>query len=86
MKVSFAPAFIRQLKKLPPLLQQEAVEKIELFQQDSKSSLLKTHKLKGRLKDRWSFSVNYQTRVVFMYQTSDEVVLLAVGNHDVYKH
>jgi addiction module RelE/StbE family toxin len=84
MIVTFTTPFLRQLKKLHPNLQEEAVEKVELFEQNPKHPSLKMHKLKGRLKDRWSFSVNYKTRIVFMYLTRDEVVLLAVGNHDVY--
>ncbi len=84
MKISFTTPFLRQLRKLDPDLQEEVVEKVELFQQDPNYKGLKVHKLKGRLKDRWSFSVNYKTRIVFQYLSSDEVILLAVGNHDVY--
>ncbi len=85
MEVQFTPSFVRQLKKLPKALQQEAVEKINLFKQDPKHPMLKTHKLKGKLKERYSFSVNYQTRIVFKYADSAVVTLLAVGDHDVYK-
>lgn len=84
MEVRFTPSFLRQLKKLPKALQQESVEKINLFKQDEKHPMLKTHKLKGRLKNRYSFSVNYQTRIVFKYIDKNTVVLLAVGDHDVY--
>lgn len=85
MEVQFTPSFIRQLKKLPKALQQEAVEKINLFKQDPQHAMLKTHKLKGKLKDRYSFSVNYQTRIVFRHLNKNTAVLLAVGDHDVYK-
>lgn len=84
-QIQFTPNFIRQLKKLPKALQQEAVEKIKLLEVDPQNNFLKTHKLKGKLKDRWSFSVNYKTRIVFQYTDKQNVVLLAVGDHDVYK-
>lgn len=85
MKIVFTPAFVRQYKKLPTGLQVELKEKLELFQKNPRHKFLKTHKLKGRLKGRYSFSVNYSYRVVFDYLSKCEVVLLAVGDHDVYK-
>jgi mRNA interferase YafQ len=83
--VSFAPSFLRQLKALPDELQEEAIEKIEFFANIKNHKMLKVHKLKGRLSDRHSFSVNYNYRIVFQYATSKEVVLLAIGDHDIYK-
>jgi len=85
MKIKFTAPFLRQLRKLDPDLQEEVAEKVELFELDPNYLSLKVHKLKGRLKDRWSFSVNYKTRIVFQYTSSEEVVLLAVGNHHVYR-
>lgn len=85
MKVSFAPSFVRAYKNLPKQLQQEVKEKITLFECDPKHPFLKTHKLKGALEGRQSFSVNYKYRIVFMYQSREEAVLLMVGDHDVYK-
>jgi len=84
LKVKFKAAFVRNYKKLPKALQQEVKEKIELFRTDPNHSFLKTHKLKGKLKNRWSFSVNYEYRIVFLYESKNTAVLLAVGNHDIY--
>lgn len=85
MDIRFKPSFIRQFNRLETALQDEVVEKIELFKNTKNNKQLKVHKLKGRLKGRYSFSVNYQTRIVFVYKSKQEVVLLAVGDHDVYK-
>ena len=85
MDIRFKPTFIRQFSRLELALQDEVVEKIELFKNTANRKQLKIHKLKGRLKNRYSFSVNYQTRIVFIYISKQEVVLLAVGDHDVYK-
>lgn len=84
MKIIYLPIFVRQYKKLEPNLQNEVGEKISLFQKDAFHPFLKTHKLKGRLKDRWSFSVNYQYRIVFIYLSNKEVAFLAVGDHSIY--
>ena len=84
MKVHFLPIFIRHFKKLDLDLQEEALEKIELFKSVKNHKLLKIHKLHGPLTGRYSFSVNYKTRIVFSYINKKEVVLLAVGDHAVY--
>ena len=84
MEVAFAPQFKRLFKHLDPNLQEEVLEKIELFKESQTNPQLKVHKLKGRLKGRHSFSVNYQTRILFEYPSKEEAVLLAVGSHDVY--
>ena len=85
MKVYFKPTFIKQFKKLESALQDEAFEKIELFKDEKNNKQLKVHKLNGVLSGRYSFSVNYQTRIVFSYLSKNEAVLLVVGDHDVYK-
>ena len=85
MIVKFAPSFIRAYKKLPLALRQEVKERIALFESDHDHSFLKTHKLKGPLEGRMSFSVNYRYRIVFVFTSPEEAVFLAVGDHDVYK-
>ncbi len=85
MNIAYTPQFLRMLRKLERSLQEEAVEKIELFENDPTYSQLKAHKLNGKLKNRYSFSVNYQTRIIYTYLSKSEVVFLAIGDHDVYK-
>lgn len=88
MKILYKPKFLRQFKKLPPALQEEAKEKIVLFSQDPRHPFLKTHKLKGPLKEFWSFSVNYKDRIVFQYERCKGQKcpsLIAIGDHRVYQ-
>lgn len=85
MKVYFKPTFIKQLKKLESALQEEAFEKIELFKDIKNHKQLKVYKLNGVLSGRYSFSVNYKTRIVFSHLSKTEAVLLALGDHEVYK-
>ncbi|MBI5152545.1 type II toxin-antitoxin system mRNA interferase toxin, RelE/StbE family [Candidatus Peregrinibacteria bacterium] len=85
LEILYKPTFVRQYKKYSKPLQDEIKEKIGLFCQDPNHSFLKTHKLKGKLKDFWSFSVNYEYRIVFKYESKNTAILLAVGDHDVYK-
>lgn len=85
IKISFSSEFFRKLKNLDPDLQEEIFEKIDLFRDRKNHQILKTHKLKGKLQGRHSFSVNYKHRIVFKYITKQEVFLLTVGDHDIYK-
>ena len=84
MKIVYKPSFLRQYRKLIPSLKEEAKQKIELFRQDQSHPFLKTHKLKGSLKDFWSFSVNYKYRIIFNYEEEDKIALIAIDNHDIY--
>ena len=83
--VSYKPKFLRLNGKLDPALQEEVADAIRRLQSNPKDPKLKVHKLKGRLKGELSFSVNYAYRIIFYWEHSKKVVLLAVGDHDVYK-
>jgi len=85
VKLIYAPTFIRQYKKLPQALQEEIKEKIELFKEKQNHTFLKTHKLKGSLKNKWSFSVNYKYLIIFKHTQNQEIALLSVGDHEIYK-
>lgn len=83
MKIVYAPVFVRQFDKLESGLQEEVLEKIELFRDIGNHKILKIHKLHGRLQDRYSFSVNYKIRIVFV-QKDGEYWFLSIGSHDIY--
>lgn len=85
MRVLYAPTFLRMLKSLPPDLQEEAIEALDAFTGFGQHARLKIHKLKGRLAGRFAFSINYRYRIVFQYLKPDTAVMLAIGDHDVYK-
>ncbi len=86
MEVAFKPSFLRQFKKLPIALQEEAHEKIALFKNPRNHSLLKVHKLKGGLAGKFSFSVNYRYRIVFVWEVAGQsAIFFAIGDHAVYE-
>jgi len=85
MIIRYKPSFVREFKKLPSELQAEALERIELFKNTSNHQKLKVHKLKGKLQKFHSFSVTYSHRVVFAYEFKEVAVLLAIGDHAVYR-
>ncbi len=85
IKVSFKASFVREWKRLPAEQQDEVYEKIELLKHTKNHKLLKVHKLHGRMKKYYAFSVDYRTRVLFEYFAKNEVLLLGIGDHDLYK-
>lgn len=85
LNLIYAPIFVRQFNRLNSDLQEEILEKLETFKNVSNHKILRVHKLKGLLKEKYSFSVNYKFRIVFSYTKKTEVNVLTIGDHDVYK-
>lgn len=85
MEVSFSPNIVRELNALSVAAREEAIERIELFAEDPLRPSLKVHKLAGRLKGRFAFSVNYRTRIIFSYVGKPRRAYLHhIGGHEVY--
>ena len=82
LTIQYAPTFVRMYKGLEPDLKTEIKEKISVFQDTQNHSKLKVHKLKGKLENTYSFSVNFKMRVVFEYEDKKTVNLLYVGGHE----
>ena len=57
-------------------------QKLEQFTLDPFDSSLKTHKLSGKLKELWSFSVDYDERVLFYFIEDEKAVFVDFGSHD----
>ena len=84
IRISFKPSFVREINKLEKSLIDEVLYKIDILRSSTNNPELKIHKLHGKLKDCWSFSVNYKIRIVFKYESKNEIVLLVIGDHSVY--
>lgn len=88
MTIYYHPRFQRSYKRLDPQLKKAANKRIALFRMDRFDQRLDTHRLHGKLKDFWSFSVDSRrNRVLFEFLTStqDEVVFFDIGNHSLYQ-
>ena len=82
--VSFTPKFIKMAAKLDKSLQAKTEKAAVDLETEANHKNLKVHKLKGHFKDKYSCSLDYKNRIVFEYFTDSEIVLLAVGSHDLY--
>ncbi|MDO8743302.1 MAG: type II toxin-antitoxin system RelE/ParE family toxin [Candidatus Azambacteria bacterium] len=84
MKVYYHPRFTNSYQKLSLLIKNKAEAKELIFRKNPFDSRLKTHKLHGKVKNLWSFSIDAKYRVVFEFDNSD-VILLNIGNHKIYQ-
>ena len=55
---------------------------IDVFCQDPFDPKLRTHKLTGKLKDLWAFSVSHDCRIIFKFVGSEGVLLIDIGSHE----
>ena len=86
IEVEYTRRFLRDLSKLTAVLQEEVLEKVELFKNERNHRQLRAHKLKGELRGKLSFSVNYSYRIMFECAagTKKTVILLTIGDHSIY--
>jgi len=85
MEVSFSSAFKRAFKKRikgNADLEARFWQKLEQFTIAPFDPNLKTHKLSGKLNDLWSFTVDYDERVLFYFTEDGKAVFVDIGNHD----
>ena len=83
--VVYSSHFSRAAQKLPSELQKEVREREALFRRDCFYPRLRTHKLKGKQHDLWSFSITYSHRIVFRFLAEDTVYFIEVGDHSIYQ-
>lgn len=84
-KINYSPTFLKGLKKLPKDQLKSLARQEKIFLENPFYPRLKTHKLKGELKDSYSFSVSYHWRIVFHLEKNHTMVLDAIGTHAIYK-
>jgi len=86
MEIEYSSHFNRAYAKLEVALQQKAERAEQLFRENPFHPRLNTHKLRGKLKMFWSFSIDYHNRIAFNFvKGKHKVVFLDVGDHDIYK-
>ncbi|OGU39149.1 MAG: plasmid stabilization protein [Ignavibacteria bacterium GWB2_35_12] len=85
MEITFYPSFIKSFKKKiknDKSLIIHFQEKLDIFKENPYDTRLKTHKLTGKLKDMYSFSISYDIRIIFSFYEKDKVIFEDVGTHD----
>lgn len=85
MRVEYSPTFLKHAEQLPAKIVKLAERKEQLFRADPFHPSLETHKLHGKDRDLWAFSINRKYRIKFLFLADDRVLFLDVGTHDIYR-
>lgn len=72
---------LNRLSKKNSELRSTFKDTLEKLIEDPFTPSLKTHKLKGRLKDFFACTISFDLRLVFKIE-KDAIVLIDVGSHD----
>ncbi len=85
MQILYSPQFGRQYKKLPNEIKDRAEEIETIFRRNPFDSRLKTHKLSGRLKDFYSFSITHSYSIIFDLPKKGIARFYEIGDHSIYE-
>lgn len=85
MKIYYSSKFAREYKNLPLNVKQKAEKKEKIFRKDPFDKRLETHKLSGRLKDFWAFSIDRKYRIIFEFADEKTIWFHFVGDHSIYQ-
>jgi len=85
IEIRWEESFTKKVKKIiksDPSFKYRLTEKIKLFAKNQFDPMLRTHKLKGKLKNYWAFSVDYDYRILFRFNEDSSINLINIGDHD----
>jgi mRNA-degrading endonuclease YafQ of YafQ-DinJ toxin-antitoxin module len=83
--IYYSSRFFKKLAKLSDeeLARLGTIEKI--FKADCFDRRLNTHKLKGKLKNYWAFSLTHSQRIIFRFLKKGTVAFVDIGSHHIYR-
>ena len=84
-EIAFTAAFRKALKRKfrkNPTLEKRFWERVNIFRNDPHDPRLRTHQLSGAMKGWWSFSIDYDVRVVVLFVEPNKAVFADIGTHD----
>ena len=85
MDIIYSQKFSKEYKKIPDNIKKLAEDKEVLFRKNPFDLKLKTHRLRGKLKIFYSFSIDYKYRIIFEFSKDKKKVYFhLIGKHDIY--
>ena len=85
MFIRLTSQFRKAYKKMPKTVKMKAEEKEKVFQKNPFDARLDTHKLHGKYKDYWAFTLTGQYRIMLAFSGSKFVDFINIGTHEIYK-
>jgi mRNA-degrading endonuclease RelE of RelBE toxin-antitoxin system len=83
--VHIPPDFEKAFLRLPERIRRLATQKDNWFRNDAFDPRLRTRRLKGKLSEYWSYSVNREYRILFRFLNPHEVIYYDIGTHEIYR-
>lgn len=86
MNIFYSKHFIKRIQKRykdQPVLRNKVVKQVSIFTKNPRHPSLKTHKLKGKRQDQYSFWIEGDLRIVYVVDNS-EVIFTDILTHDEY--
>ncbi len=81
MQIIFSKRFKKQYKKLPPKLQKQTKNRIELWQEQPDNPILRRHKLEGELNNFYSINISGDLRALYEVIDNDIYIYEMIGSH-----
>ena len=85
MVIRVSSKFKKSYERLPSSVKDKAREKEKIFRANPFDLRLGTHKLHGKYKDYWAFTVIGQYRIMFAFAGTGTIDFINIGTHDIYK-
>ncbi|PIZ82087.1 MAG: type II toxin-antitoxin system mRNA interferase toxin, RelE/StbE family [Parcubacteria group bacterium CG_4_10_14_0_2_um_filter_41_6] len=82
MRVKISSKFKKQYKKLPVHIKLKAKDQEIFFVINPFNPRLETHKLHGRNRECWAYSIDRSYRIKFIFKNDGSVLYLNIGTHD----
>ena len=86
MEIAFSKSFRKSFKKnIKGNKDLESLfwKKVETFINNPYEKSLRMHKLSGKLKELWSFSIDYDIRVILFFEDKqNKAIFIDFGSHD----
>ena len=83
--IYYSSQFLRSYKKINHSQKILAKQKEIILRKNVFDTILKTHKLTGKLSEYWSFSLTYSDRVIFKFIDNETILFIDIGDHSIYK-
>ena len=86
MNVFYSKYFLKRIQKRygeRPVLRTKVAKQVTIFCRNPRHPSLKTHKLKGRRQDQYSFWIEGNLRIVYIQDGAD-VIFTDILTHDEY--
>ena len=85
MKIRYTKHFQKNfIKRIPAesSLDKRYLERVTLFLQNRNDPVLKNHKLSGKLTGYFAFSITGDIRVLYYFNSDDEITFIDIGSHN----